>query len=91
MDTYSSLEPQTNDSRGIPHLASRADGAVVAAFASFRGALRRGYGSVLVREFFCGGRSVLANPFEEGVFWTRVFVRLFSFVGVSVCRVRSVL
>ena len=35
MDTYSSLEPQTNDSRGIPHLASRADGAVVAAFASF--------------------------------------------------------
>ena len=35
MDTYSSREPQTNDSRGIPHLASRADGAVVAAFASF--------------------------------------------------------
>ena len=68
----SRLAPTGPSLRRSPHFEVRCD----------EGTVRSSCGNS-----FCGGRSVLANPFEEGVFWMRVFVRLFSFVSVSVCRV----
>ena len=56
----SRLAPTGPSLRRSPHFEVRCD----------EGTVRSSCGNS-----FCGGRSVLANPFEEGVFWTRVFVR----------------